>query len=229
MSKPAAAVSTSLYQTRRQGADAREQAMNATDRPKRAARSRTTESATSEPASSAALRRSTGRDRGEWFALLDDWGAAGHPYREIHDWLTAEHGVSSWWAQKLIVEYEQARGLRDAGIRRDGTFTVGASKTVRAPAGRVFEAFFDAEVRERWLPGAVMHERTSQPGRSARFDWEDGATRINVTFSAMGDSRSQVAVEHEQLPDSATSEMRKLYWRERLTALKALLETERHD
>jgi hypothetical protein len=71
----------------------------------------------------------------------------------------------------------------------------------------------------------VMHERTSQRGRSARFDWEDGATRISVTFRAVGDARSQVAVEHEHLPDSVAAEKRKVYWRERLTALKALLES----
>ncbi|HTE65790.1 MAG TPA: hypothetical protein VK736_05985, partial [Candidatus Binatia bacterium] len=133
--------------------------MNATDRTKRADRSTRPESPSSEPPSSAALRRSTGRDRGEWFALLDDWGAAGHAYREIADWLRGEQGVSSWWAQKLIVEYEQARGLRDAGVRHDGTFTIGASKTVAAPVERVFQAFADADLRERWLPGVVIHER----------------------------------------------------------------------
>jgi uncharacterized protein YndB with AHSA1/START domain len=40
---------------------------------------------------------------------------------------------------------------------------VGTSKTVPVPVGRLFEAFVDAELRERWLPGAVMRVRTSQP------------------------------------------------------------------
>ena|SRR6266508_6912405 len=76
------------------------------------------------------VRRVTGRDRAEWFELLDAWGAAGRPFREIADWLTGEHALSRWWAQKLIVEYEQARGLRPAGVRPSGTFAVTASKTV---------------------------------------------------------------------------------------------------
>jgi hypothetical protein len=41
------------------------------------------------------LRRATGRDRDGWFAVLDAWGAAGRPYREIDDWLVIEHGLSS--------------------------------------------------------------------------------------------------------------------------------------
>lgn len=177
-----------------------------------------------EPRTSAALRHSTGRDRGEWFAILDTWGAGGRAYREIADWLTGEHGVSSWWAQKLIVEYEQARGLRDAGVRPDGTFAGGASKTIAVPVLRVFDAFVDASLRERWLPEVVLHERTSQKGRSARFDWDDGASRVNVTFNALDDARSQVAVEHDHLPDTRSAAERRAYWRERLAALKTLLE-----
>jgi hypothetical protein len=170
------------------------------------------------------MRRATGRDRGGWFAVLDAWGAAGRPYREVAAWLTGEHGLSSWWAQKLIVEYEQARGLRAAGVRPDGTFTVGASKTVAVPAERLYAAFVDAEVREHWLPGAAMRERTSQPGRSARFDWDDGATRVNVSVAAAGEARSQAAVEHERLPDARAAEEAKSYWRERLDVLKTVLE-----
>jgi hypothetical protein len=170
------------------------------------------------------MRRSTGRDRGGWFAVLDAWGAAGRPYQEIAAWLTGEHGLSSWWAQKLIVEYEQARGLRAAGVRPDGTFTVGASKTVAVPAERLYAAFVDAEVRELWLPGAAIRERTSQPGRSARFDWDDGATRVNVSVAAAGEAKSQAAVEHERLPDARAAEEAKAYWRERLDVLKTVLE-----
>jgi hypothetical protein len=185
--------------------------MNATDR--------------TEPGGSGeGMRRATGRDRSGWFAVLDAWGAAGRPYQEIAAWLTGEHGLSSWWAQKLVVEYEQARGLRAAGVRRDGTFTVTASKTVAVPAERLFAAFADAEVRELWLPGAVIRERTSQPGRSARFDWDDGATRINVSVAAAGEAKSQVAVEHERLPDTQAAEEAKAYWRERLDVLKTVLE-----
>ncbi|MGH8575878.1 MAG: DUF4287 domain-containing protein [Gammaproteobacteria bacterium] len=61
------------------------------------------------------VQRATGRGRDEWFTVLDTWGAPGRPYREIAEWLTGEHGISSWWAQKLIVEYQQACGLRAPG------------------------------------------------------------------------------------------------------------------
>lgn len=170
------------------------------------------------------VQRATGRGRDEWFDLLDDWGAPDCEYHEIARWLTGEHEISRWWAQKLIVEYQQARGLREPGVRSDGTFTVTASKTVAVGVERLFGAFVDADVRRQWLPAVELHERTTQTGRSARFDWPDNGTRVNVTFTASGDAKSQVGVEHEHLPDARTAEAMKAYWRERLAILKDVLE-----
>jgi uncharacterized protein YndB with AHSA1/START domain len=175
-----------------------------------------------QPRPSAGMRRATGRDREEWFGVLDAWGAAGRPYREIADWLVAEHELSKWWAQKLIVEYEEARGLRDPGIRRDGTFEVSASKTVAVPVARLVAAFVDAKLRGRWLPGLVIH-RTSQPAQPLRFDWKDGGSRVVATFAG-GKGKSQVSVQHQRLRDAKSAAEMKSFWRDRLAALKALLE-----
>ena len=138
-----------------------------------------------------------------------------------------EHGVGEWWAQTLTVEYERARGLRPAGGDRDGTFSVSASKTVVAPVARLFVAFTDARTRARWLPNAPIRERTSQPGRSARFDWNGGESRIAVGFTAKGPEKSQVSLVHERLPSTAAVDDARTYWRGRLSELKALLEAER--
>jgi uncharacterized protein YndB with AHSA1/START domain len=170
------------------------------------------------------VRRGTGRSRDEWNALLDAWGAGGRPYREIADWLKTKHKLSNWWAQKLIVEYEQARGIREPGVRPGGTFEVGATKTVAVPVARAFAAFADASLRRRWLLGAKMRKRASEPGKSVRFDWDDGATRVAVSFAGAGKAKSQVVVQHQRLPDLKTADAMKAFWRERLVALKALLE-----
>ena len=169
-------------------------------------------------------KRATGKERQEWFAVLDKWGAGGRPFREIAAYLKTEHGLSHWWAQKLIVEYEQARGIRPAGVRPGGTFTVTASKTVNVPVDELFAAFTDARLRRKWLAGSRMRKRTADPGRSARFDWDNGETRLNATFLAAGWGKSQVGVEHTHLPSAKAAEKMKAFWRERLTVLKEILE-----
>jgi hypothetical protein len=171
-----------------------------------------------------AVRRATGRDWNEWFALLDNWGAADHEHKAIATWLVSEHGAPGWWAQGITVEYERARGLRSPGSGRDGLFSVGASRTIAVPVERLYAAFVDPELRERWLPGARVRERKLLPHRSARFDWEDGATRLVVGFDDRGPAKSQVALSHERVPDAEVAAELKTYWRERLGVLKALLE-----
>ena len=206
------------------GYEAKESAMNATDRTERRLRSDSQPTDQQAGTSVEGVKRATGRSRGEWFSLLDAWGAGGRQYRELADWLTSEHGLSSWWAQKLIVEYEQARGLRPPGVRPDGTFEVSASKTVGVPVERVFAAFVDSRRRKGWLPDADMALRSSERGRIAHFDWDGGASRVSVSFEDKGASRATVAVSHRKIGDAAEAQTAKAAWQQRLAALKSYLE-----
>lgn len=170
-----------------------------------------------------AMRERTGRTAGEWFALLDAWGAAGRPHGEIARWLVERHGVDGWWAQSVTVAYEQARGLRQPGQVSDGTFSITASRTVGVPVERLYEALADPALRERWLPGAELRVRAATAPRSFRADWEDG-TRVAAGFTAKGAARAQIALAHERLRDAAEAARMKAHWSDRLAALKRLLE-----
>jgi hypothetical protein len=172
-----------------------------------------------------AIRARTGRGWEEWFDLLDDWGATERTHSAIARHVSAELGIDAlgWDAQAITVSYERARGMRAVGERTDD-FGVSASKTVAVPVERLFDAFVEEAQRERWLPDGELRERTATRPRSARFDWGDGETRVHVTFTAKGDDKSAVAVEHLRLPDAGEAESRKAYWRERLTALRSELE-----
>jgi Domain of unknown function (DUF4287) len=176
------------------------------------------------PYSDDVLRANTGRTWDEWFVLLDRWGAAERPHPEIARWLSEEHGVGGWWAQGVTVGYEQARGLRAPGQRRGGLFEASASKTVAVPVDRLYEAFMDHGLRERWLPGAKLEVRAAKPGKSIRANWDDGPTRLVIAFTARGDAKSQVALVHERISDAAAAEALKAYWRERVKVLKRALE-----
>jgi hypothetical protein len=170
------------------------------------------------------VRERTGRTLTDWFGLLDEWGATEREHPEIATWLRVDNGVPGWWAQGVTVEYEKARGLRPIGGDRDGTMNASASKTVAVPVERLFDAFVDPDLREEWLPGAPLRERTARPSRTARYDWGDGSTRVIVGFDAKSEAKSTVAISHERLPDRESADDMKAYWRERLAVLKAVLE-----
>jgi hypothetical protein len=129
-----------------------------------------------------------------------------------------------WDAQAITYSYERARGLREVGQRADG-YTITASKTITAPVDVVFDAFVDPERRAMWLADHELSERTATRPRSARFDWEDGVSRIHVIVVPKGPDRSTVSLEQARLADGTEADKRKSFWRERLATLKELLET----
>jgi hypothetical protein len=169
------------------------------------------------------IRDRTGRGWEEWFELLDEWGAAERPNREVRRWVTEEHGIEGWAAQAVTINYERARGLRAVGEHPDG-FAITASKTVAVPVERLFDAFVDQSLRQRWLPDGALRERTASKPKSARFDWGDGDTRVIVSFTAKDEAKSAVALQHERLEDAEDAERMKTFWRERVGALKEVLE-----
>jgi hypothetical protein len=170
-----------------------------------------------------AIRKRTGRGWEEWFDLLDDWGAGERSHTEIARWINQEQGLDGWSSQSVTVSYERARVGRALGEHADG-FSVTASKTVAVPVDRLYESFVNASRRRRWLPDGTLRVRTSIKPRSARFDWGDGSTRVNVGFTDKGAGRSQVALEHSRLPNAGEADRMKAFWRERVSTLKKQLE-----
>jgi hypothetical protein len=173
----------------------------------------------------ATIRERTGRGWEEWFDLLDEAGGAEMSHREMARWLAEREGADAlaWNVQAIVGSYERARKGRQVGEHEDG-FTATASKTVAVPVERLYAAFVDTGLRERWLPDGDLRERTVIEPRSARFDWGDGASRVHVAFAAKGEAKSTAALSHERLPDGAEAERMKAFWRERVAGLKEVLE-----
>ena len=175
--------------------------------------------------SDAEIRRRTGRGWEAWFDLLDEWGAAERPHREIARWVAEQQGIEplAWNAQAVAGSYERARGLRAVGEHADG-FRVSATKTVAAPVDRLYDAFVDTATRERWLPDGKLRTRKATKPVSAHFDWDDDGSRVHVTFTAKDGGKSTATVSHERLADAEERDRMRAYWRERVTALEEEME-----
>ncbi len=166
----------------------------------------------------------TGKRHEEWFTILDRWGAKERTHTEIARYVIEELGVDGWWGQGVTVSYERARGLRAVGQMKDG-WTINASKTVHVAVDDLFDAVVEDRIRKEWLPDGDVSLRTATKPKSARYDWEDGSTRLNVSFESKGLSKATVFISHERLPDADTGDAMKTYWRAALVDLKAHLES----
>ena len=180
--------------------------------------------ADTKPVSDAKILEATGREWAAWLSILDRWGARKKKHGETVDYLMAEHEIAHWYAQAITAGFERARGMKIKHQKADG-FSISASKTIGVPVDVLFEAFVNSRRRRKWLTDGAMSLRTSQTNYTARFNWEDGSTRVNVAFIDKGPAKSTVAVSHEKLPDADEAETAKISWRERLADLKSLLES----
>jgi len=182
----------------------------------------------------AALKKATGRDWPGWVDRLDKAGAAAMTHAQIASHLHEREGVDDWWAQMVTVGYEQAKGRRAKHQKPDG-FSVSGSKTVAAPVEAVFGAFTLARRRARWLPGTDVIVRKSTEFKSARITWNGGigvrgekGTSVEVNFyeksDCSGRPKCMVQVQHNKIPDAQAAERIKAWWKQRLEALRALLE-----
>lgn len=165
----------------------------------------------------------TGKKWDTWFSILEQWGAREKSHGETAAYLMEEHSVPGWWAQAITMWYQRSRGLRLKHQQADG-FTIYASKTIAVRPEVLFDAFVNPESLQAWLADGPMSLRTARPHRTARFDWQDGSTRVNVSFDEKGPGKTTVAVAHERLPDPDEAELAKAAWRERLTVLKKYVE-----
>lgn len=169
-----------------------------------------------------AVRTKTGKIWEHWCRTLDAIGAVDLTHREIAAHLRTVYQLPPWWAQMVTVGYERIRGLRDVGQRRGGAYRISKSRTVPVPVATLYRTFAVARTRSRWLPDVAVAVGKATPGKSWSATWPD-KTQIEATFTAKGEARSQVVVEHTGLPTRKDAEAMKTFWAGRLEALSELL------
>ena len=168
------------------------------------------------------LKRRTGCTWERWVKALDGVGAYEWPHRNIARHVRERYKLDGWWAQAVTVGYERIKGLRAVGQRRSGAWEATKSRTFGVPVAALFRAFHDPRRRSRWLADVKPGVRRATPGKSMRLTWPDG-TSVVVGFTSKGTGKSQVAIQHEKLPDEAAAAKMKAYWGERLNKLGELL------
>ncbi|HWZ54071.1 MAG TPA: hypothetical protein VNV84_04910 [Candidatus Acidoferrales bacterium] len=172
--------------------------------------------------SDAAVKAKTGKVWAEWFKILDTAGAKKWAHKEIAGYLFEKRKLPGWWAQMVAVGYEHERGMRDKFQNCNGDFAANSSRTLVAPAGKVYEAWTDEKIRRRWLQGANLEITKATKGKSIRAKC-DGDTRLSVYFYPSGGKKTRVAVDHMKLGTSKDVLKMKSFWFEALNRLESLL------
>ena len=170
--------------------------------------------------SDAAVKTKTGKGWQQWFSILDKAGAMKMTHKEIAEYLYEKRKVPGWWSQMVAVTYEQERGLRKVHQTSRG-YSASASKTFPVPLGILYKHWSDEKLRSKWLKDKFeVHKQTA--GKSMRITWGDG-TSVDVNFYGKGDSKSQVAIQHNKLAGAQQVEKAKSHWKAALGRLEKSL------
>ena len=90
------------------------------------------------------------------------------------------------------------------------------------PVDKLFRAFSDARLRNKWLPDVKLTVRKATPDKSVRITWDDD-TSVEVWLVDKGEAKSSAQVAHTKLATKEDAARRKVYWGERLEVLADLL------
>ena len=164
--------------------------------------------------SDAAVKAKTGKTWAQWFAVLDQAGAAAMSHKDITKLLSARHKLADWWSQMVTVGYERVRGLRKLHQTASG-FSTSVSRTLAAGLDQLFETWDDARTRAAFLKETVVMS-TRNPGKNLRFAWERDGGRVEVRFVAKGAEKAQVTIDHSGLANSAAVKRMKTFWADAL-------------
>lgn len=105
--------------------------------------------------------------------------------------------------------------------RRCG-FVVRVSRLVPLSNEAAFLGFYDARLREKWLPAAITINKAFATSL-LKCSWTDGQPTLDVHFRATGGRETEVEVEHRKLPSRQEAMRMKGYWSHALREFEAKL------
>ncbi len=170
-----------------------------------------------------AVKKATGRTWEQWFDLLKSLDAKNLPHKEIARALNQDYHVDGWWAQSITVHFEKAIGRRVHGQIGEGNFQTSASKTLPGDLDQVLRTWIGAVGRASGFDGLAFDGEPkvskTEDWRYWRVDLKDG-TKVTAVIGRKGSNKTTLTIDHEKLPDSASVERWKEFWKGYLGQLK---------
>ncbi|HUQ81851.1 MAG TPA: SRPBCC family protein [Gemmatimonadaceae bacterium] len=195
------------------------------------------------PLTDANVKATTGQSFDDWFRELDASGGPTPGRRAITGRLMEERGLAAWWAQTIAVEYERARSVHEKDGRPKG-YSICVTKTIVAPADRIFDAFGDARLMSTWLgkgakaelaEGASFSTADGNRGRytkvarpkTLRFSWDDddpsASSTVELKLTPNG-PKCGLVLNHERIQSRAHADGLRAAWGAAIEKLKQTLE-----
>ncbi|WP_372626611.1 hypothetical protein [Arsukibacterium sp.] len=166
--------------------------------------------------SAEAVVTGTGQPWSFWLNWLNDINASALVHKDIVSALLAEHKISHWWAQMLVVQYEQAIGRRVPGQDCSGRFSVSVSKTLVGSVDDALAFWQQLVANADEFSGVVVSSTPvvsqTEKWRYWRCNLADGS-RVNVNISQKASGKTSLSIQQEKLESTEQVEHWRSYWK----------------
>lgn len=174
-----------------------------------------------------AIERATARQWSEWLEYFEQHRAQTLSHAEIAQLarraMPTELANPDWWAQGTAIAFEQQMGLRVPGQSSDGSFRVGASRTLTKDRDTAIELWIAGPgAADTHLGYTVVDPRRSRTEKRSFFRFTlEGAGRVEVsaTPNPKNPEKTTLTVSHDNLPDAELIESWRAHWKTQLAAL----------
>ncbi|WP_198684084.1 hypothetical protein [Brachybacterium sp. YJGR34] len=168
--------------------------------------------------SSEALRNGTGKEWPQWVEILDGIGATSMDHTAIARHIRDTYALSTWWSQAVAIGYEDVKGMRPRGMTSDG-FAANASKTFDLPVHVLWRHVAEDELRALWLDPGLLTASSAKEDRTFNARWNADDSRVSATFTAKGEARSSLSLQHRRLASQEQIPETKAFWKDALARL----------
>jgi len=168
------------------------------------------------------VKAKTGRSWHEWFDILENASADKLNQQEIVSLLSRRHDLNGWWSQMVANVYEQHARIHEKYERVEG-YEISVSRTFQVDVKTIYDVWFTDEKRRRWLQESPLKITASTRNKSIRAQWTNGQSKLSIDFYSKGENRSQVVVQHMNLPSLKAAEDMQTFWKEKLNTLEETL------
>jgi uncharacterized protein YndB with AHSA1/START domain len=195
--------------------------------------------------SSASVKKGTGKGWDEWVKVLRKAGATQWTHQEIVAYLKRKHRLIPWWQQGVTLGFEIATGRRVEGQNMKGEYSVTATKSLAAPAKKIWALLMSLEGQAAWLQpmsemefkkgaqfeceGEIFGQvRSVKPARKLRFTWQETDWR-KASVAELGlvvrpGKKTILFITQSELPSVAVREALRERWKKGLAAVAELLD-----
>lgn len=162
------------------------------------------------------IEKATKKTWEEWLAFFKKIDAPKLSHKEIAQKVYDEIG-DGWWAQGVTVAYEQHIGRRQPGQRSDGTYEVGANKTLNGTMDEAFAAWLKLVADKKEFNGVALEgaptTNTTEKWRYWHAKLSDG-TRLTVALNQKTPEKASFSIGHLKLASSTAAEKWRAFWKE---------------